>query len=304
MDTVRRVPFYIVDVFSDQPLAGNPLAVIAEAERLSEAEMRKIAREFNQSETTFLLPPTHAAADWRLRSFTPAGHEVFGAGHNALGAWWWLAESGKLGLGETGGRFTQEIGSDLLVVNVACDQGGLTSIGMMQSAPVFGKTYSNVSELAAALGIAVLDFNEQLPVQVVSTGAAHMLVPLRSRAAVDNASPNAEHLAAVLRTAGGEGCYLFSLDPVSSDATAYARFFNPTVGIVEDAATGTAAGPLTCLLTAHGLLLDSAIIEQGHAMGRPSLIHVSVSAERVQISGRGFITAQGILRLPQLATAQ
>ena len=78
-------PFCIIDVFAREPLSGNPLAVVAQAEHLDEPSMRRIAREFNQSETTFLLPPRRAEADWRLRSFTASGSEVFGAGHNALG---------------------------------------------------------------------------------------------------------------------------------------------------------------------------------------------------------------------------
>src|SRR5271167_1965619 len=111
-----HLPFYLVDVFSDQPLRGNPLALVPDGERVDEATMRRVAREFNQSETTFLLPPTRAGADWRLRSFTPSGQEVFGAGHNCLGAWWWLAESGRLDLGHSGGKFIQQIGDHLLPV--------------------------------------------------------------------------------------------------------------------------------------------------------------------------------------------
>ena len=75
------VPFFLVDVFADTPLTGNPLAVVADAERIEESVMRSVAREFNQSETTFVLPPIRPEATWRLRSFTPAGAEVVGAGH-------------------------------------------------------------------------------------------------------------------------------------------------------------------------------------------------------------------------------
>ena len=91
-----RVPFYFVDVFATRPLTGNPLSLVPDADGLNEAQMRAIAREFNQSETTFLLRPSLPGATVRLRSFTPAGAEVGGAGHNALGAWPWLEEAGRL----------------------------------------------------------------------------------------------------------------------------------------------------------------------------------------------------------------
>jgi PhzF family phenazine biosynthesis protein len=91
------IPFAFVDVFTDAPLAGNPLAVVPYFPGLDDATFARLAREFNQSETTFLFPPTKSGADWLLRSFTPTGVEVFGAGHNAMGAWWWLASSDSTG---------------------------------------------------------------------------------------------------------------------------------------------------------------------------------------------------------------
>ena len=113
-------------------------------------------------------------------------------------------------------------------------------------------------------------------------------------------TPSRRCCAELLRTVEGEGCYLFSLDPLSPAASAYARFFNPTVGLSEDPATGTAAGPLACHLVRHGVLLEpaaTAIIEQGHAMGRPSQIEISVEGSRVVIHAECVIAAEGTLRL-------
>src|SRR5260370_16873147 len=107
--TRQQLRFYVVDVFADAPLSGNPLALVVDAQELSQATMQQIAREFNQSETTFLLPPTRQEADWRLRSFTPVGIEVGGAGHNALGAWWWLAEAAHLEFSAPQTVFQQQI---------------------------------------------------------------------------------------------------------------------------------------------------------------------------------------------------
>src|ERR1035438_73728 len=111
-----QIPFHLVDVFADQPLTGNPLAVVPQTGGLDDSTMQSIARELHQAETTFLLAPTRPSADWRLRSFTAGGVEVFGAGHNSLGAWWWLAESGLLPLAGGQTVFTQEIGDRLLPV--------------------------------------------------------------------------------------------------------------------------------------------------------------------------------------------
>ncbi|MBZ5725273.1 MAG: PhzF family phenazine biosynthesis protein [Acidobacteriia bacterium] len=293
------IPFYLVDVFAREPLAGNPLAVVPDAARLDTATMASVAREFNQSETTFLLPATRDGADWRLRSFTAAGTEVFGAGHNSLGAWWWLAEAGRLPLGESGGSFVQEIGDRLLPVDVTCEGGRLVSVGLTQTAPVFGRICDAPAALAAALGVEAADFaTGRLPIQVVSTGAAHMLAPMRDRAAIARARPDSARLAAVLRAHGAQGCYLFSLDPLAPGAVAHARFFNPVEGIPEDAATGSAAGPLACHLAAHGVVEDGSTvaIEQGYEMGRPSVIEVRIAGRNVRVSGAGVVVAEGRLR--------
>ena len=294
------VPFFLVDVFTDVPLAGNPLPVVAEAERLEEPMMRAVAREFNQSETTFVLPPTRHGALRRLRSFTPTGDEVVGAGHNALGAWWWLATAGELELDDAGGALVaQEIGDRVLPVEVLGTGGIPTAIAMEQAPPEFGRVVEDAAELAVALGLAPDDLDDHVPAQVVSTGAAHLLVPARDRAAVARAQPDAQRLKTVLAAAGGQGCYLYCLDPVDAKAAAHARFFNPTVGISEDPATGSAAGPLVCRLVSLGVVSEGApvLVEQGHAMGRPSRIRVEVAGARVRIAGAGVVVAEGTLRV-------
>ena len=101
-----------------------------------------------------------------------------------------------------------------------------------------------------------------------------------------------------MQQVGGEGCYLYSPDPVdAAGAVAYARFFNPALGITEDPATGTAAGPLAARLVAAGRVPDEStvIVEQGHALGRPSRIAVSVSGQRVRVGGSGLVVAEGTL---------
>jgi trans-2,3-dihydro-3-hydroxyanthranilate isomerase len=291
------VPFCFVDVFASRPLTGNPLSLVPDADGLTEPQMQAIAREFNQSETTFVLRPSKPDATWRLRSFTPIGAEVFGAGHNALGAWLWLAHADRL---PAVGTLTQEIGDEVLPVEVSRGPDGLVSVTMAQSAPRFGGVAGDRAELAASLGLADADLVPDQAAQVVDTGAGHLLVPVRDRAAVDRAVPATERLAAVLRQAGGEGCYLYSRDAVEpGDAVAYTRFFNPTMGIAEDPATGTAAGPLVARLVAEGQVPDGrpVIVEQGYKLGRPSRIQVSVAGPQVRVGGSGLVVAEGTLAL-------
>jgi PhzF family phenazine biosynthesis protein len=294
-----QIPFYFVDVFAERPLTGNPLAVVPHAELLEDATMQRIAGELNQAETTFILPARNKSADWRLRCFTAPGHEIFGAGHNSLGAWWWLAESRELKLSDGSNHFTQEIGDSLLPVEVRCDGQQPVSVVLTQSPPQFGNVCEDVPGLAEALGLEIADLSHSLPAQVVSTGAGHLLVPVRNQGAIARAHPDAQRLAKILKAVGGEGCYLYCLDPVLPSSVAHARFFNPTMGIVEDSATGTAAGPLACQLVSHRIVKDGStmMIEQGYEMKRPSILCVEVHDKTVRLAGRGVKVIEGRLRI-------
>jgi trans-2,3-dihydro-3-hydroxyanthranilate isomerase len=288
---VTSVAFALVDVFADEPLAGNPLAVVPDADGLAEEVLPRIAREFNQAETTFLVAPTAAGADHRLRSFTAGGVEVFGAGHNALGAWWWLAATGRL---DRSGRWHQQIGAAVLPVEI-----GPERVAMRQEAVRYGAAVP-AETVAAAVGVevAALGAAVELPVaQVADTGAPHLLVGVRDRATVEAVTPDTDALRRVLLDAGGEGCYLYALDPAEPDAVAHARFFNPVAGIVEDPATGTAAGPLACLLRRYRLAGDRVVIAQGHHLGRPSRIEITLDGDTPTIAGRAVVSATGTLNL-------
>lgn len=245
-----------------------------------------------------MLPATGPGADWRLRSFTATGAEVFGAGgHNSLGAWWWLAQAGRLGLTGDSSVFRQEIGDRVLPVTIVREGDRVTHVVMEQEAPTVGRRWEDLALLATALGLTVSDFAADHGfAQVVSTGVPHLLVPIRHRDAVDRIRPDTRALLGLLDAVGAEGCYAFSLDPRLSDAVAYTRFFNPTVGIGEDPATGTAAGPLGAHLVATGIVKPGRMtVEQGTAMGRTSLIQVEVRGSIVRIMGGGVIVASGVL---------
>jgi PhzF family phenazine biosynthesis protein len=290
--------FSLVDVFTEAPLAGNPLAVVPDAHLLHESLLGRIAREFNQAETTFLFPPTRTGADWRLRSFTPAGVEVFGVGHNALGAWWWLATSGRLTLQCAHSRLHQELGKHVLPLTIEAAAGQPTAIVMQQARPEFGSQVRDRASLAHALGLPAEALTPaELPPHVVSTGAAHLMVPVAQNA-ISEVRPDHEKLRQVLLSAGGQGCYAFALTPNGRTAVT-ARFFNPVAGIPEDPATGSAAGALACYLRRYGVLTADRIrIAQGAEVGRPSELEVELSGEDVFLRGRAVVVADGVLHVP------
>lgn len=294
---MTKLPYAIIDVFAAGPLGGNPLSVVQGAENLPEETLALIAREFNLVETSFILPPTNPKADWRIRSFTLAGEEVFGAGgHNSLGVWIWLAQSGQLALGEGETPFAQEIGDAIYPLTVSNRDGVIEAV-MDQAAPQWLGQVADTSRLATLLGISAEDIAlDRLPAQVVDTGAGHLHVPIRSAEAVDRAVPDTAGLKQLLSEVGGEGINIFAIGAHHAGAEAYARFFNPTMGIPEDPATGTAAGPLAAHLVKHGLLSEGRIvIEQGTKMGRTSLIGVDVEGSRVRIRGGGVRVTEGTL---------
>ncbi|CAN5253084.1 PhzF family phenazine biosynthesis protein [soil metagenome] len=282
----------LIDVFADAPLSGNPLAVVEGGEGLEDAVLRRIAGEFNQAETNFVLPSDRA--DWKLRSFTANGSEVFGAGHNALGAWLWLAHHSQLGDLAQATTFHQEIGADVLPITLQAREGRID--GRMRQAPLrLLEPLTSVDRLAQGLGLAPTDILPFPPSRTADTGAPHLMVRVSDPAAVDRCAPLAAELLAVLGPAGAEGCYVYAFDAETPGA-AYARFFNPTVGLWEDAATGTAAGPLTAYLGVSGLLGASAtlVIEQGVKMGRRSLLSVRLGPDP-ELSGAGVVVLRGEL---------
>lgn len=283
----------IIDVFADHPLEGNPLAVVQDADELNDDMMRRIAGEFNQAETTFILKSDRA--DRKLRSFTAIGAEVFGAGHNALGAWLWLGERGDLGKLDKARTFHQEIGEDILPIELESIGGRIH--GRMRQAPLrLFDPLDDLLPLAAALALDSDSLMKQPTVRPADTGAAHLMVRVSDAETVDKAKPDADALLAVLSQTAAEGCYLYALNP-SSPATAYARFFNPTVGLWEDAATGTAAGPLAAYLHHEGLLPGRTIaIEQGTKMRRRSILKLELMPEP-ELAGSGRIVLEGRISL-------
>jgi len=276
--------YEVVDVFTDTPYAGNPLAVVLDAEDLSTQQMQQIAREFNLSETAFPLPPTDGAT-YGLRIFTPATELPF-AGHPSVGAAWLLHQLGRIDAGSN----VQACGAGLLPVDVGPEAVTLTGGTPTVSDPLAPGPF------VGALGLGELDLAGPAPRWAgVGIEFAYLLVRGASLTAVEL------DMAAVTR-AGGSGIALVVWDGLD----ARVRVFPGGVGITEDPATGSAALGLGVYLAAVGLLPDGSHryrVTQGVEMGRPSTLECTVDvlagvATRTTVTGTAVRVAKGEIRVP------
>ena len=315
---VREYRFLQADVFTDRAFAGNPLAIVTDAEGLSGEEMQRIAAEMNLSETAFVLRPTDVQALCRLRIFTPRS-ELPLAGHPVVGTCFVLAKRGELGLGEalrnlgTGvHRIHQECGAGVLPVDIRVLDGGVEQVVMTQAPPRFFSEFRDRAALGACLGLGADELlPDGAPAQVVSTALPQLMVPVRSLRSIERLELDPISTRALLnREEIGSDCMMvFSTQCVHEESAAHARMFAPGLGVPEDPATGSAAGALGAWLVRHGLAgrrdQDPVrlVIEQGYEIGRPSSIHVEVEREDdrpslVRVGGQAVEVAEGVLRVP------
>ena len=280
--------FVQVDVFTDRPFGGNPLAVFPDAAGLTDQQMQQLALELNLSETTFVLPPDAPGADFKVRIFTPKAELPF-AGHPLVGTHWVLAHLGRVVLREPVTEVTFELGVGLRTARLHVAGGRVTRVVTDHQAPQFlaAASLQQIERLAAALKLpaaAILDTGK--PAQAVSTGFPQLFTPVRSLAevqAIDPLSVDAASLGQVCGELGlpGADVAIFCLETVYPDRDVHMRFVAPHHGIPEDPATGSASGGLAAYLVHHGLVpatppLTTITTEQGLEMGRPSKVVVEV----------------------------
>lgn len=274
--------YFILDVFTGTPLEGNQLAVFADGRRLPSALMQRVARELNLPETVFLLPP-RVGGDARIRIFTP-GSELPFAGHPTLGAAFVVATA----TGRDDLRL--ETGRGLVPVRLERTNDRVVFGWMEQPLPSI-RPYERAAEILDALNVR----RSLLPVDSYENGPIHVFVRLASDAAVAALEPD---LAALRHHAG------VAVNCVAGSGGRWkSRMFAPSLGVPEDPATGSAAGPLAIHLTRHGVIGFGERIEirQGVEILRPSLLHARVEGdagriERVEVGGPAVIVARGDYR--------
>ena len=289
--------FYTLDVFTTARFEGNPLAVITDGDGLSNDAMLAVAREMNLSETVFVQKPTEDRALARLRIFTTR-EELKLAGHPVIGTWFLLAELGVVPAQEGGVHVLQQTGAGVLPVEIRFKDGRPQRVTMTQKDAAFRPAKLNKKALASALGLSPKDFDPKHEPEYVSTGIFNLMVPMRSRAALDRIVMNMAELRKLLGK-NGAMAYCFAY---SENGKAFSRGMLPWEPY-EDAATGSAAGALGAYLVKHSRLSPAHTLNilQGVEMGRPSHIEVEVtqSGKKLvpRVSGAAVRVFEGTLQI-------
>lgn len=299
--------YHVLDVFTERPFGGNPLAVVLGADRLSSADMQTIAREFNLSETVFVLTTTSPGHTARIRIFTPSRELPF-AGHPTIGTAVLLAElRAMLGNGESDAiiALEEEVGS--LRVGVRMRVGG-ASFGEFD-APKVGSVPELLPEpeqIAAAVGLipSEITFENHKPT-LVRSAPVFAFVPVSNLEAMAKVRISPQHWARAFTDRGVSGVYLYTRQCVRGQSAFHARMFAPDLGVSEDPATGSAAASFAYVIQEFDGLTDGVHkrgIEQGFEMGRPSAISLTMTVARgklegVRIGGYAVRVAEGTLKI-------
>jgi len=302
-----QLPFHTLDVFTTERFGGNALAVVLEADGLTPSRMQMIAREFNISETVFVLKASSPGHSARVRIFTP-GAEVPFAGHPTVGAAALLA--GLRTQGGDGERdaivvLEQEIGVVRVGVRLKPRQAAFAEFDAPRLAVSDGEP-AHIDQLAAALDLSPSDigFESHRPMRY-QAGNGFALVPIATLAAIGRARVVAHHWSAALGGGNIIGAYLYTRQTVGVGAAFHARMFAPAVGIAEDPATGSAAVCLAAAIHRFDKPADGlrrCVIEQGYEMGRPSLIELALDIRRgelasARIGGHAVRVMSGVIEV-------
>ena len=303
-----RHAYHLLDVFTDRPFGGNPVAVFPDAVRLPERAMRAIAAELNRSETVFVLPP-EAGGTARLRIFTPKMELPF-AGHPTIGTAVLLAML-RASVAERSSNAMElvlEEGSGPVPVTVSITDGMPVAARLTAPRlPEFGPEAPSHAELSALLGLEERDILDGTwRPRAASAGVPYLFVPVRDRAVLGRATVDLSVWRRTIAMSWAPHLYVITPDVEREGSSVRARMFAPAMGIVEDPATGAAAAALAGYLASIATRRDGSlrwVIEQGFEMGRPSILEVDADLSdgkptRVQVGGRAVIVGDGALEVP------
>lgn len=269
-----KIKAFTLNSFAKSNEGGNPAAVVFNADNLSENDMKKIAGIIGFSETAYVMKSD--LADFKVRFFTPA-EEVDLCGHATVGAFYMLLSKKCI----TPGHYTQETKAGILNVEVKEDM----TIIMNQALPIFYDTICK-EEVADSLNISASEIEEDLPVQIVSTGLKDIIIPIKNIDILRAIKPDFEKVAEISRKYNTVGYHMFTLQSLNG-SDAHCRNLAPLYGIPEESATGTSNGALACYLFKYDKInlknTECIVIEQGYSMGKPSEIIVSLAVQDKEV---------------------
>ncbi len=297
--------YHTADVFTDKAFGGNQLAVLPDARGLSSDQMATIAREFNFSETVFVLPPDNDANTRRLRIFTP-GAELAFAGHPTVGAAFVLAATGEIALrgDETRIVFEEKVGPVPVLIRSVEGRPVFTQLTAAKP-PERGEAGYDASTIAEVISLGVEDLavDGDYAIEGVSVGEPFLIIPVRSIEALGRARINLQKWETTLRGSWASEVFLFSAD--DSAGVMRARMFAPTMGIPEDPATGAACAGFGGYLAWRSAVRDGTLrytVHQGVEMGRPSVIEVETDLKdgevsAIRVGGASVLISSGTLHV-------
>ena len=287
---MKTYTIYQIDAFTKEPFKGNPAGVVVNAEGLSEKQMQQIARELNNSETSFLFPPDDDTCDGIIRYFTPT-IEVPTCGHATIAAMY--ARTIEEDLHACVLRYKTQIG--VLPFEIV-RTGNTIKIVMTQGEVIIDPPLAEPtrSELIDALGLTPIDLDPDCPIQILSTGHSKVMIGIKERNRLHQLNPDQFALKELSQKIRCNGYYVFTLD-AEDGVLVHGRMFAPAIGIAEDPVTGNANGPLGAYLVYNNLVEQDGKsfqfkAKQGEAIGREGTIEVTVSIQnnqpvKVQIAG-------------------
>ena len=296
--------YHILDVFTERPFGGNPLAVVLEADRLTPADMQMVAREFNLSETVFVLKPTSPGHTARIRIFTPS-REIPFAGHPTLGTAILLADlRTQIVNGESDAiiALEEEIGSVRVGVRLRAGHAAYGEFDAPKTT-ITPEELPQPEEISAAIGLIPTEvgFENHKPM-LLKGSSIWAYVPVANLEAMSKLRVAPSHWARAFTDRGTDGVYVYSRQCVRGNASFHARMFAPDLGIPEDPATGSAAGSAAAWLVAHKVVKsgERVMIEQGREMNRPGELFVSAEElgeqiTNVRVGGHAVQVATGEL---------
>lgn len=300
----RELKVVQVDAFTDTPYGGNPAAVVFSDAEIEESVMHNIAREMNVRETVFVAESK--VADFRFRFMTPK-REIDFSGHPTIAAFHALVEEGLAEVPNDVNTFQLETNAGVLSVDVMKNEStGQHEVQITHDTPTFMNTY-DPKEYAEALGLSLADILSPNPIQTVSTGTPHLMVPVSTMRSINRLDPDWARLKELREGSDYVSIQVFTKDTLEPTSDAHVRHFAPALGVYEDPVSGSGAGCMASYMIRYGLMeptipVTSIVIEQGHSLGRPGRVFVEVQGDQetikqVKVSGTGVTVLKGTLYL-------